>query len=179
MRDIKGYEHEYAVTEDGQVYSYKSKKFLKQNKNKQGYLRVQLCKNGKVKNYYVHRLVLETYKPVEGMENLQVNHKSEIKTENYLNNLEWMTAKENANYGTRNQHISISKGTAVRCLETKIVYSSAAEAERQTGFSHGNILACCRGERKAISGYHFMFEKDFQDMLVAELLEKTFLDNNN
>ncbi|MBR5823812.1 MAG: hypothetical protein IKY67_06685 [Paludibacteraceae bacterium] len=51
----------------------------------------------------VARLVLETYRPVEGMEKLQANHIKEFeKSNDSLNNLEWMTPKENANYGTRN-----------------------------------------------------------------------------
>ena len=35
MKDIKNYEGLYAITEDGQVWSYRSKKFLKPQKNKQ------------------------------------------------------------------------------------------------------------------------------------------------
>ena len=37
------------------------------------------------------------------MEKLQVNHKDEDKTNNCLDNLEWLTAKENVNYGTRTE----------------------------------------------------------------------------
>ena len=81
MKDIKDYEGRYAVTEDGQIWSYKRKIFLKPSKNKNGYLKVVLCKEAKTKTFFVHRLVLETYCPVENMENLQVNHKSEIKTD--------------------------------------------------------------------------------------------------
>ena len=45
MKDIKGYEGLYAVTEDGQIWSYRSKKFLKPNKNTSGYLYVILYKD--------------------------------------------------------------------------------------------------------------------------------------
>lgn len=37
MKDIKGYENEYAITSCGRVWSYKSKKFLSSNDNGRGY----------------------------------------------------------------------------------------------------------------------------------------------
>ena len=49
MKDIIGYEGLYAVTSCGKVYSYRSKKFLKLQKRKDGYLQVDLRKNGEKK----------------------------------------------------------------------------------------------------------------------------------
>lgn len=73
---------------------------------------VSLYKDGKGKTLYVHRLVAEAYIP-NPEEKTEVNHKSEVKTDNCINNLEWMTAKENSNYGTRNKRI----GKSVYCVE--------------------------------------------------------------
>ena len=174
MRDISGYEGLYAITSCGRVWSYRRKIFLKPIKSKDGYLKINLYKNNKLKTYQIHRLVLMTYKPVDGMENLQVNHKSEIKTENYLNNLEWMTAKENLNYGTRNKRAGISLGKTVRCIETKKVYFSTNEAERQTGIAHQSISKVCRSKLKSAGDKHWVYETDYQDMLIAQLLEIAF-----
>ena len=174
MRDIKGYEGLYAVTSCGRVWSYKSKIFLKPFKTKKGYLRVQLYKSGKSKKPYVHRLVLETYCPVEGMDKLQCNHRDESKENNRLSNLEWMTAKENLNYGTRNARSAAAHFKAVRCLDDKKLYPSAVEIERQTGIKRQCISACCRGVAKTAGGKRWMFEEDYQNMLVAELLEIAF-----
>ena len=57
MKDVVGYEGLYAVTSCGKVYSYKSKKFLKPLKDKDGYLQVNLHKDGEQKTYKIHRLV--------------------------------------------------------------------------------------------------------------------------
>lgn len=104
MKDVVGYEGLYAVTSCGKIWSYQSQKFLKPRVNNNGYLFVDLCKNGKVKKFYVHRLVAEAYIPNQN--NLpQINHKDENKTNNCLQNLEWCDAKYNSNYGTRNEKI--------------------------------------------------------------------------
>lgn len=105
MRDVVGYEGLYAVTSCGRVWSYKRNRFMTPLDAGYGYMVVCLRKDGKQINKRVHRLVAEAYIPnPEGKE--QVNHKDENKKNNCLNNLEWMTSKENCNYGTRNARIS-------------------------------------------------------------------------
>ena len=47
-----------------------------------------------------------TYNPVEEMDKLDVNHLDEDKSNNHIDNLQWITHKDNCNYGTRNQKIS-------------------------------------------------------------------------
>ena len=59
IKDIVGYEKEYAVTKDGKIWSHKSKKFLNPGNHRNGYLQVALWKNNKPKYYFVHRLVAE------------------------------------------------------------------------------------------------------------------------
>lgn len=94
MVDIKGFEGRYAVTEDGQVWSYKSNRFLSPYLNQRGYLLVDLCGDGFRKQYRVHRLVAEAFIPNPlGLET--VNHKDEVKTNNHVDNLEWMTRLDN------------------------------------------------------------------------------------
>ena len=174
MRDITGYEGLYAVTSCGRVWSYRSKRFLKSYKEGHGYLKVDLCKNGERKKKKIHRLVLETYNPCENMEELQANHLDENKENNCLNNLSWMTAKQNCNYGTRNQRSAAARGKKVRCIDTGVIYESTKEAERQTSINQGNISKVCRGIYKSAGGLHWMFEEDYQNVLVAELLEIAF-----
>lgn len=153
MRDIPDYEGLYAVTSCGRIWSYKRKIFLKPCKTKNGYLQVTLSKNGDREQIYIHRIVMETYEPCENMKDLQVNHKSEIKIDNSLNNLEWCDARYNVNYGTRTQRTR----KRVRCIETGIIYESLTEASSKTGISQGSISECCNGKRKTAGGFHWEY----------------------
>ena len=157
MRDIPGYEGLYAVTSCGRVWSYRRKIFLKPGKNKNGYLQAILSKNGDKKNFYIHRLVIETYNPCENMKDLQVNHCNENKQNNCLNNLEWCDAKYNNNYGTRNQRAAAAISKKVRCIETGVIYESLTEASRQTSIAVSNISECCNGKRKTAGGFHWEY----------------------
>ena len=78
LKDIPGFEGLYAITTDGRVYSYKSKRFLKDTKAGVGYRKITLRKDGKSHQPYIHRLVALVY--LDNPDNLpQVNHKNEDK----------------------------------------------------------------------------------------------------
>lgn len=98
-KDIEGYEG-YQVSNLGRVRSFKHKNVrILSTKNRGGYRQVQLCKDSTKKLCYVHRLVAEAFIP--NPDDLpQVNHKDENKANNFVNNLEWCTAKYNLSYGT-------------------------------------------------------------------------------
>lgn len=87
----------YSVTTDGEVYSHLTDIFLKPGIDSKGYPIVVLCNNGKTKTTRIHRMVAETYIP--NPENKpQVNHKDGNRANNHLDNLEWVTYKENADH---------------------------------------------------------------------------------
>ena len=94
--DIEGYERLYQISTKGRIKSfYKNKAtILKQNISGYGYLRVHLCKNKEVTNFYVHRLVAETFIP--NPKNLpEVDHLDGNKLNNCVENLRWVTSSEN------------------------------------------------------------------------------------
>ena len=122
------------------------------------YLTVMLYKGGKTKACLVHRLVAFAFIPIpnDDTENkTEVNHKNEIKGDNRVENLEWVTHKQNINHGTRNERIS----KKVKCVETGIVYESTYEVERKLGLDHSHISGCCKGKKnyKTCGGYHWKY----------------------
>ena len=116
MIDIKGYENLYAVTKNGDIWSYpKTNKYTRHLKGNflkkvldNGYLYVSLHKNGKQKKISVHKLVAQSY--LLNPNNLpQVNHKNGIKTDNRAENLEWVTAKQNTQHAWDNGLIKVTE----------------------------------------------------------------------
>ena len=154
MKDIKGYEGQYAVTSCGKVWSYASKKFLQPYDNHFGYLIVDLSTDGIVKHRRVHRLVAEAYIP--NPENKpQISHLDDNKQNNSVNNLAWATAKENLNHGNWNERIRIRNCTKIRCVETGEIYKSQAAAARDLGICPQSIHHCIHGKQKTAGGYHW------------------------
>ena len=162
---IAGYEGLYEVSDQGRVKSLKycKEKILKPWNNKYGYLQVGLHKDGKVEKPKIHRLVAEAFIP--NPNNLTtVNHKDEVKTNNVASNLEWMSQKDNNNYGTHNKraseakinHPSLSKKVQMfdkQTGELLATFPSTHEAERVTGINQGHISECCIGKLKSAGGY--------------------------
>ena len=132
-------------------------KILKPQKDKDGYLQIALCKNGKAKRYLVHRLVAFAFIPNDDVEHkTQVNHISEVKTENFVENLEWCSPKENVNHGTRNERDAKLKSKKVigkSLTENKVIVLHSAKQGKKYGFIPQGITSCCRGERKSYKGY--------------------------
>jgi len=95
-------EYNYSVSTSGVVRNDKTNKILKNRIHRQGYLRVLLYKNGKPKDFLIHRLVLITFNPIDNYISFDVNHRNCIKSDNDLCNLEWATRKENCEHAVRN-----------------------------------------------------------------------------
>lgn len=182
-KDIIGYEGLYQVSSEGRVKSLKrkvqhsicgmktiSERILRPATDKNGYLTVDLYKDGKRKTYKVHRLVAQAFIP-NPLGLPQCNHKDENPSSNYAENLEWVSAKENCNYGTRNErmaksnlnHPSMSKPVLQLTREGELVreWPSVMEAQRLGGFKQGNISSCCsrRYGFKTHKGYVWKFKE--------------------
>lgn len=101
IKDIKDFEGLYQITDEGQVYSICSKKYLKPRKDKDGYLLVNLYKDKKQYTRKVHRLVAEAFIPnPEGKR--EINHINCQRDNNNVDNLEWATRRENIMWQAKN-----------------------------------------------------------------------------
>lgn len=89
----------YEVSNLGRVKSYKqyrAGKILTLHPARKGYLQVRMQDiDGAQITKYIHRLVMIAFNPIEGAENLTVDHIDNNPTNNCLDNLRWMTAEEN------------------------------------------------------------------------------------
>ena len=165
-RDVVGYEGRYQVSSMGRVKSLArtdclgrtvKERFLKPCDNGRGYLYISLSDGtGEHKRHYIHRLVGEAFVP-NPLEKEDVNHKDENPSNNHASNLEWLTHKENLNYGMRNERVAKANSKPV-AQYTKAgafikVWASAAEVKRQLGFNHSNIIQVAKGNRKTACGF--------------------------
>lgn len=146
-KPVDGYEGLYEVSNLGRVKSlwFCNEKILKSQKRKDGYLQVFLCRNGKIKNFLVHRLVATAFiQNPEGFK--QVNHRDEDKTNNIVSNLEFCDAKYNINFGSRTERTSkaVEASRFSDFSEICLRFASTAEAGRN-GYDQGGVAACCRG----------------------------------
>ena len=160
-RDIKGYENLYQVSNKGRVKSlgngksnYSKERLLKTRKNKRGYIQVNFSKDGKIKMFYVHRLVAETFIPNPNNYPV-INHRDETPCNNCVENLEWCTQKYNVNYGTGKFRTAAKNSRPVKCLDLETnkttYYDSHKEAEIKMNIGYGTIshsLYTCKSPYK-------------------------------
>ncbi len=185
-KDIPGFDNFYEISNNGTVRSkdrtrtdtlgrtrsWKGK-VLKPDIAPNGYYRVSLTDGRRRKQKYVHRLLAELFIP--NPDNLpQVNHKDGNKLNCSLDNLEWVSVKQNVVHAYRHgliTHISgenhpnygkfgKDSGKAIKVKATNVVtgetkiYGAMIEAEKD-GFLRSEVSRCANH-----GGIHhgFMFE---------------------
>lgn len=172
MKQIYGFEN-YYIDETGNIYSNRGKlKTLNTRKGKNGYVYVDLWKNGKGYSKTVHRLVAETFIPNPDNKS-EVNHKNGIKTDNNVENLEWVTRTENQRHswkvlgrvGTWRGKLGKehpSSKVVLQIEDGKVVnaFFGLHEAGRQTGLNYRHICDCCKGKLKKHGGFVWKYKDE-------------------
>lgn len=110
----------YILYENGQIYcpprvvrcsnGFRTlkEKFLKHRTDSNGYKYVMLYGTDNQEMWRIHRLLMVSFRYQKGCEDLVVNHKDGIKSNNNLDNLEWCTRKENALHALENNLRSLN-----------------------------------------------------------------------
>lgn len=175
-KDVKGYEGIYQVSNFGRVKGlprYDSRgnarveRILKSIPTKDGYLRVHLSNGGIKRKRPIHRLVAEAF--IQNPENNpQVNHIDEDKTNNTVDNLEWVTPKENINHATSLYRRAIKQrktqhGKSIIAIDIANgehnEYISINECGRKLQINPAGIHQVLIGNYKQTKGYIFKYKE--------------------
>ena len=184
------YEGLYKVSNLGRILSLNYRntgraELMTPVEDKKGYFQVNLSKNGEYKTCKVHRLIAETFLP--NPENKPcINHKIQGKKGKKINmvffnedgtidkkrtTIEWVTYKENNDYGTHNERIAKANTNGIRSkrvlqlsLSGELIkeWPSVSECGRN-GFNHGNVCQCCNGKKPHYKGFLWMYAEDYEE----------------
>lgn len=175
--DFTGY---YEVSRFGNVRSIDrwvhlkngGKKFVygsdvSKQEDKDGYLKVCLCYNGREITVPIHRLVALSFIP--NPSNLPcVNHKDENKKNNDVNNLEWCDYKYNNNYGTRLQKVLDKESIPVVQLsmngEFIKEWPSMMSIQENENFSESSLAVCLSKKRYVHGGFIWIKSEQYNSM---------------
>jgi len=134
--------YNYLIYENGNIYSNKSKRFIKPYKHKSGYLVMDIYINKKRKVKYIHRILAECF--LENKDNKKcINHKDGNKENNNLSNLEWCTYQENSIHAFKNGLNKISDKAKERCRKMGKSHSPEKRLEmaKLGGFAAGALAS--------------------------------------
>lgn len=84
------FDDRYEVAKEGYARSIETKRLVGRLDDR-GYVTI----NGQHQKLSIHRMVMETYKPIENMTNFVVDHIDGIRDHNDINNLRWLTIRQN------------------------------------------------------------------------------------
>lgn len=151
---IAGTNNKYAITADGKVISYKraAAKLMRPTIHHKGYYKIRI--DGK--QYFLHRLVAKTFIPNPDNKP-QVNHINGIKTDNRVENLEWVTASENTLHGWNNKLMDSTKyNYSNNASRMKILGKASRRQERpHRKLSKQQVVDIFNSYKKGVYGFGF------------------------
>lgn len=186
-QDIQGYEGFYMISNLGNIRSLarttntriigdfmRKEKILKYGVT-DGYKKVSLTRDGKTRNFLIHRLIAIHFIPNPNNYPC-INHKNSDRQDNRIENLEWCTYSHNNSHahqfgfqvhnkpglGKLGADSWNAKPVIQFDLDWNLVkeWSCAAEASRETGIDYKLISLNCNGKCKSAKGFRWKLKKD-------------------
>ena len=153
-KPIKVNEHLISVSSVGRV-KVLSGTLTYGHKNNSGYLAVRIGDY----TLLVHRLICLAFKPVDDPYNYFVNHIDSDKHNNMIENLEWVTPRENTNHSLRNIDTKSIRPVVKMALDGTILnfYKTLKEAAQEFDTHNCSIINACQGKYKNSNGYKWRF----------------------
>lgn len=150
-KEIAGFESRYAVSSKGRVKNLKNGKILKNVIDPHGYLRIKL---GRGNMRRIHRLVAQAFIP-NPLNLPQINHIDECKSNNNVENLEWVTPSQNQRHSAHKFSCRINQYT----LDGEFIktWGSSHEINRELGYYQCVIIYACKNKIKQAYGYRWQY----------------------
>jgi len=160
---VRGYERIYSISKCGKVLRHphirlKQPLVLKEVLSDYGYVRMALWREGVQKKFHIHRLVAINFIP-NPRSLPYVNHIDLDKTNNKVDNLEWVTHQENMDHaienGLFNNKVLQKPVACIDLVSGKVIayFDGRAAAGRSLGVPQTNITRVCLGERRHAGGF--------------------------
>lgn len=174
-RDIQGYEGLYQISNYGRVKSLRRKAYNHFTKErimtpvitKKGYYQVRLHNGTNSQGFKIHRLVAKAFIP-NSYNVSQVNHIDGNKQNNCVNNLEWVTPKQNMQHAASNGLLrDVSGNNNPNCKPIKQYdlngnfikrWNSMRDIYEVLGIDRHSIRNCCVGNLKTSHNYVWRYD---------------------
>ena len=175
FKQIPGYSR-YQVSNLGRV-KYPNGRITAGSLNPSGYYKTSLISDSDTANIsrqvYIHKLVMLAFVG-EKKQGMVVNHKNGVKSDNRVENLEYITPKENTIHARDTGLIKMGAASklAVPIIRTNldgsnpVYYGSMADAARDLNNKNltGSISNACKGKIAYVSGYKWYYYRDVQHL---------------
>ena len=180
-------ETDYSISTEGEVRKDSTNHMLSQSTQQQYKFVTLILEDKKQKRMRVHRLVAETFIPNPDNKPY-VNHKDGNRSNNNVENLEWVTPSENTQHAFKTGLIKPGRGRQVTQYDLQgnemMTFSSLTEAARETNSNQAKITLCCQklylskfiqgkkllnAMKKAIYLIYIIVLKKLQEQLMALL----------